>query len=203
MSHDRSLLGSNEAFGMSDTIDPAERFKSIAALAASPPITKGEVISALQGVTDETARTQAVADLVAKKTPLTSTTATPLAQNAVQAGKKDGGGDDDGKTADTLLGSLSTLGGDSLQLSDPVMLWPAARLVFAIGLSLISAGAAGVIANRNQTSDAFNIPLAVVSVGALVIALILVMGYKNVTITKGNASSGKTDGAADSGSTAS
>ncbi|MGH3155191.1 MAG: hypothetical protein ACRDNF_01235, partial [Streptosporangiaceae bacterium] len=122
-----------------------------------------------------------------KNTSLTEALAKPIADEAVSAGTT-AGGTDDSKTADSVLDKLGSVSGDSLTLSDPVMLWPWARLAGAVLFIATGVVSALFIYGRNETSSAYNVPLAVIAVAALLAALILIMGYKNVTISKGSSS---------------
>jgi hypothetical protein len=179
---------------MSTPIDPVSRFMSMVqgTISAVPTaVSKTDLLGALEGKNDPDQRTDALAEVVAKKTSLTEDAAKPIAKAAVNAGQAAADGDKDNKTADTLLSNLGGIGGDSLQLSDPVMLWPWARAAGAALLLIICALAAVFIFNRNSTSSDYDVSLAVVSVAALIAALILVMGYKNVTISKGSQASSK------------
>lgn len=75
-----------------------------------------------------------------------------------------------------------------VELSDPVMLWPGARLIVSILLWLtvvLSVIFLFVIAEGPGTATAGYIALAVVGAVSLLGAIVLVMGYKNVTIKGG------------------
>jgi hypothetical protein len=161
----------------SSSIDPVARFKSM----ATPTVSRDGIVAALNSKPAD--QKGAVVDFLTKNSTLTEDEASPIAEAAVKAG-----GGDASKTADNVMTSLGGFSGDSLSLSDPVMLWPWARATAAVVLLAISVLAAVFIFGRHLTSNDYNVPLAVIAVAALLAALILVMGYKNVTISKGSGS---------------
>ncbi len=79
-----------------------------------------------------------------------------------------------------------------IELSDPVMLKPWARVAFAVLLFVALVGCIAcitVLGDRPRTAGSALVGLAVVGVLALIGILVLVMGYKNVTIKGGPAKS--------------
>jgi hypothetical protein len=126
-----------------------------------------------------------ITSALAKNSSLTETQARPVAKAAVKAAGAKATND---QMADSVMSSLGGFSGDSLQLSSPVMLWPWARAVASLLLLLTSGLCAGFIFGGSSTTGNYNVTLAVIGVAALLAAVILVMGYKNVTISKGTGS---------------
>ena len=182
-------------------IDPINKFKQLRGPGAQVSVQRADLVAALEGKSPDEDLTPIVTDFLTKNTSLTESTAKPLAAAAAAEGKA-AGGDVASKTADSVLGKLSELdgtAGDSLELSDPVMLWPWARMIGAllfIGAGIVSAV---FIFYRNRADTGYNVPLTVVAVAALLAALILIMGYKNVTISKGSSSGSGSSGSKDQG----
>lgn len=77
-------------------------------------------------------------------------------------------------------------GSANVELSDPVMLEPIFRVLFAAFMSVIFAGCVvcvTIVGNESSTQESALIGLVVLGVLALVAVLVLVMGYKNVKIS--------------------
>lgn len=97
--------------------------------------------------------------------------------------------------ADAVSKAVTSATGASanIELSDPVMLSPVARVVFAGLLCAALLACVGCIAGLGESSSTQSsalISLAVVAVLCLVGILVLVMGYKNVTIKGGPPTAG-------------
>lgn len=164
--------------------DPTVRFARVAALTApaSPelaPSVLEEIIQKAGG--DAGNQVTAVAEHVAANSGLSVTQAKPMVKAAVE-GKTDD--KEKAQAASAAVGGAVGAGAE-VELSDPVMLTPPARVVFA-GLFVVALMAcigiiAGIGKEANPQESAL-ITLAVLGGLSLVAILVLVMGYKNVTI---------------------
>ncbi len=164
--------------------DPTTRFARVAALTA--PVSPELAPSVLEEIiekagSDADNQATAVAEHVAAHTELSATQAKPIVKAAVE-GKTDD--KEKAEAASAAVGGAVGIGAD-IELSDPVMLTPAARVVFA-GLFVVALLACiGFIAGIGKEADPQEstlITLAVLGGLSLVAILVLVMGYKNVTI---------------------
>jgi len=93
----------------------------------------------------------------------------------------------DASAVSDAAAAATAISGD-VELSDPVMLWPWARCTFA-ALLVIALGGSGWLAYQlandssgNSVSAWAYAALTVTAVVSFVGALVLIMGYKNVTI---------------------
>jgi hypothetical protein len=171
--------------------DPVERYQRLVALTTpTPPELTADglepVIQAAGG--QPAAEVAALSRHVAEHSGLTAAQARPLVSAAI------GGQAAPRAKAEAVSGALASAAGLSanIQLSDPVMLAPWARFVFAGVLFTVAGGCVGCItalSEQSATQGSALIGLAVIGVLALIGILVLVMGYKNVTI-KGGPSTG-------------
>lgn len=179
----------------SSSIDPVVQFRTLAA----PKVSRSDILTALNSPGSSSPEDR-ITNALATNSSLTADQARPIAKAAVQAASNESSQDTaNSKMADNVMASLGGFSGDSLQLSSPVMLWPWARAVASLLLLLISGLCAGFIFGGGSTTNGnYNVTLAVVAVAALLAAVILVMGYKNVTISKGTGSGSGSPGSAGS-----
>lgn len=161
--------------------DPVSRFHDL--LAVTPSLPAELRPQALRPIIDQGGNVEAN---LAQQIALHSRLDLPRAQALVH-GSLPAQGDSAAKAAavSQAASSAVTFSGE-VDLSDPVMLWPGARLAFGIvfGLALAASTVFIFILARQKTdpSTAAYVSLAVSSALALIGVLILVMGYKNVTI---------------------
>jgi hypothetical protein len=196
--------------------DPITQFGELAAILGATAI-PGEIVqSALKGVINDREPEEAKEDLIShitSNTSLTRPVTEGLVTNAIAKASKVA--DTPGapavtpeakkaKKVDTVTKDLSdTLSNLSsadyaLELTNPSMLYGAARGWFALALLIVAGGAAYFLgqqpaATANQLTSDQAIALGVVAGLAVLAALILVMGYKNVVI-KGTRGAGATTG---------
>jgi hypothetical protein len=174
---------------MSDYTDPISRYKEL--LSSVPPSTPNAELSApaLQQVIDDAKSAsldprEKLAEHIALNSGLSKKSATAVVDRASPSGTPDA-------TKVSSAASAAAAISADVELSDPVMLWPAARCVFASVLIVILGGVAGLcyqLANgspANPVSAWAYATLAVTGAVSFIGALVLIMGYKNVTI-KGN-----------------
>jgi hypothetical protein len=172
--------------------DPIDRYVTLVRLvsqgsspspALTPDAIQGVITATGQPATSEAAAT-AVAEHVAKNSNLTAAQAKPRIAAALQTP-----GTDQDKTAaasDAVTGA-GGISGD-IELSDPVMLKPPARIVFAALLFvalLLTIVVILILGDDQPAPSAALISLGIIAVLTTVGILVLVMGYKNVTIKGG------------------
>jgi hypothetical protein len=174
--------------------DPVARFEKVVALTA--PASPDLAPDALQPVIERSgdgmaAEAAAVSEHVAKHSRLTVTQVKPALEAALKE-KTDPKAKAD---AASKAVAAATGPGADIELSDPVMLLPGWRALFASLLLVALLGCVGCITalgNESAPQESALISLAVLGGLSLVGILVLVMGYKNVTIkgTGPSASSG-------------
>ncbi len=169
--------------------DPVARFGKLMALSAAPrsklaPDTLESVINSAGG--DAADQVTAVATHVATDTPLTLGQARPLVRAAMA------GAPDTPAKAQAVSEAVTAAGlTGNIELSDPVMLAPWARAVSGGLLFVALAACIACITSLGEKANSAGsalIGLSIVGVLALVGTLVLVMGYKNVTIKGGSSS---------------
>jgi len=177
-----------------DDLDPIKRFNRIWAAQSQrvvqAPIAPSDierVITSAQSSNEDPS--SATVNYLAFNTALTKADAQQVVSDAGGSGV--GGGTPDPKQVAAGAAALTGFGGE-VALSDPVMLWPAARVVFGaifaitLFLSLLFANDLANKAPAKQPESGW--AYGALGIGAAVSVLgilILVMGYKSVTI-KGN-----------------
>jgi hypothetical protein len=169
------------------SLDPIERYQQLRAGVTAAPDPKS-----LQTVIDSAKSgggnvVDMLAEHVALHTNLTKPDATKVVEGAAKAadGTPDAGSVSNAAAAAAAAAGLS----GELDLSDPVMLWPAARVVFASLLLVILGGTlwltfhlADKPLSSQPTSSWAWVPLLVGIIASVIGVLVLVMGYKSVTI---------------------
>lgn len=171
--------------------DPIDRYvtlvKLVSQVNSSPALTpeaiQGVITATGQPATSDAAAT-AVAEHVAQNSNLTAAQAKPRVAAALQTA-----GTDQDKTAAAshAVTGASGITGD-IELSDPVMLKPPARIVFAALLFialLVTIVVILILGDDQPAPSAALISLGIIAVLTTVGILVLVMGYKNVTIKGG------------------
>jgi hypothetical protein len=177
-----------------DYTNPIKRFQSVLALAngaggsRSAALEPAQLATVIQGAAND----QAVPIDLARHVVLNSTLTQSAARTLVNAALPPNGTLQEKANAVSAAVSSTGFNGD-LEFSDPVMLWPMARVGFAIALATVLALSIVFIfvitAISSKQPTAAYVSLAV-SAGMCVIGLlVLVMGYKNVTIKGGNSTS--------------
>jgi hypothetical protein len=174
--------------------DPVERYGRLIALTAPAPsaqsaLNPDSLEPIIQAAGDQhVAQALAVSDHVALHSALTARQALPLVSGAMQ-----GQAGPEAKAqavSQALGGSVGATG--TIELSDPVMLAPWARAGFACSL-VVTLGACivciTVLGKQSGTPGSAFVGLSITGVLALIGILVLVMGYKSVTI-KGGPSTG-------------
>ena len=171
------------------SLDPIERYQQLRAGLATTP-TKMPDAATLQGVIDRARGAggnvgDTLAEHLAQNTILTKSAAAEVVDNAPKA---DDGTPDAAAVSQGAAAAAAALSG-KLDLSDPVMLWPAARAVFAALLVVILAGTLWFtfhLADKSATAQPSSswawVPLLVGIIASVIGILVLVMGYKSVTI---------------------
>lgn len=174
--------------------DPVERYARLVALSAPAASAQGELDPAslepiIQAAGDQHgAQALAVSNHVADHTALTASQALPLVSGAMQSQT---GPKAKAEAVSRAVGGSAGVTGN-IELSDPVMLAPWARAVFACLLFLALVGCIvciTVLGKRSGTPGSALVGLSITGVLASIGILVLVMGYKNVTI-KGGPSTG-------------
>ena len=172
--------------------DPIDRYVTLVRLvsqgsspspALSPDAIQGVITATGQPATSEAAAT-AVAEHVAKHSNLTAAQAKPRVAAALQTPGTDQ--DKIAAASDAVTGA-GGISGD-IELSDPVMLKPPARIVFAALLFvalLLTIVVILILGDDQPAPSAALISLGIIAVLTTVGILVLVMGYKNVTIKGG------------------
>ena len=170
--------------------DPVERYEKLLALSAPPaaPL-KPEVLEGVINQGDDDV--SALSKHVAEHTNLSLAQATPVVEAALEKTTKEGKTEPKDK-AEAVSKATAGLTGASanVELSDPVMLEPVYRAIFAGALSLIFALCIGLIGSEAAESEASVIGLSVLGTLSLIAVLVLVMGYKNVKISGAGPSAG-------------
>lgn len=195
-------------------VDPADRFAAVAvALACPAAISVADlhqvIASAAQPsgpgpgpALDSPPVVEAVAQHVAQHSVLTaqaaralvlpilqgaqarSTSSAPEADPGKKAAAKEGAAH---QAAHDIAAALPAINGD-IELGDPVMLNSTARIGFAGVFALFIAAAValiGLLGLQQPASSSAALGLMVLGLLSLVAVLVLVMGYKNVTIKGG------------------
>ena len=179
--------------------DPTARYKELvdAVGATMPPVSSlnaltGAIQSALDAAGTGEPDLDAVASVIAQHTPFTAEQAKPIVAAAMTRGTNPAASIAAATTSAAFV--IPTI-----SLSDPVMLGPKARLVFSWMLSAVLSGtivSIVLLAAFNTSAAAPYTVLGVLSGLSLLAMVVLVMGYKSVTISGGsssgsNSSSGK------------
>jgi hypothetical protein len=171
--------------------DPIERFQLLRAGTAVPDELTPDKIQGVIGPNGD--QLTDVAAHIAKNTALTPTQATALVEKAVKGVKGKANADPKTKAAAVSKAATNATSATAdIELSDPVMLKPAGRVAFAGVLCLALAGcivSLALLGDKASKQGSALVGLTVVGVLALVGILVLVMGYKNVTIKGGPPSS--------------
>jgi hypothetical protein len=159
--------------------DPVQRFTPIAqAFSGSQAALSEEAMrTAMEGKATDDERTTAAASQIAAHSSLTEQQAKAAIASKVQAAPAP----DQPKAASDAAAAAVAGATADVELSDPVMLKSGGRVAFAAIQALIVALSAVLLAFRDMANDA-SIGLAVVAVLNSIGILVLVMGYKNVTI---------------------
>lgn len=173
-------------------VDPVARYQRLVAARAVSTATSP---TSLQAVIDDEQQHPQPNIAGALAVHLANTTSLTLSEAQDVVGKSLPTGGSAATKADAVSKAATTAAGVSgdVELSDPVMLWPWARVVFAVvltGVVVLSIVLAYLLAIRSggsTVSAAAYVALAVVGALCLVGVLVLVMGYKNVTIKGGTA----------------
>jgi hypothetical protein len=169
------------------SVDPADRYRDIAATAGrtSPAtVSQDEISRLISGTCSQEEQVAVLAGRVAERSALTLDQATNVVTHALPSV---------GSTQEraSSVGSAITEATASadIELSDPVMLAPAARLASTVAFFVLAAGSllltwrlALRAGSHNGVSSSTYIAVAIVGGLCLLGALVLVMGYKNVTI---------------------
>ncbi len=177
-----------------DYTDPIKRFQSVIALtngsggARPAALEPAQLATVIQGAAND----QAVPVDLARHVALNSTLTQTAAQTLVNAALPASGTSQEKANAVSAAISSTGFRGD-VQFSDPVMLWPMARVCFTIALaSVLALGVVFIFvitAISSKQPTAAYVSLAVCAGMCVIGVLVLVMGYKNVTIKGGNSTS--------------
>ena len=133
--------------------------------------------TAMEGASSAEAKTDAAARQIASNSTLTEAQARAAIASKVNAVSDDA----KPKAASDAAAAAGAGAAADIELSDPVMLRSEGRVAFAAVQALIVALSAILLAFRDMSNDAA-IGLAVVAVLNSIGILVLVMGYKTVTI---------------------
>lgn len=198
-----------KGMAMADYTDPISRFSEAVSIAnqardgSSARITPKDLAELIpaDGVgsgANRSATIQSLSAHVSQHTSLTAYSASALLESAIP---KDASKDVAASTASTAVaGSIPSA---DVELSDPVMLWPPARVAFSAVLVVLLGVSVWLIyklANSSVTVSGASpssqnivpttgfVALIVIGVLSLIGVLVLVMGYKNVTIKSGASS---------------
>lgn len=198
-----------KGMAMADYTDPISRFSEAVSIAnqardgSSARITPKDLAELIpaDGVgsgANRSATIQTLSAHVSQHTSLTAYSASALLESAIP---KDASKDVAASTASTAVaGSIPSA---DVELSDPVMLWPPARVAFSAVLVVLLGVSVWLIyklANSSVTVSGASpssqnivpttgfVALIVIGVLSLIGVLVLVMGYKNVTIKSGASS---------------
>src|ERR1700751_3302077 len=139
---------------MSSYTDPISRYNDLISALPQPAPNEALTAPALQKVIDDARNTnvdprEKLAEHIALNSPLSRDSAKALVNKASPTGTPDAG-----KVSNAA--SAAAISAD-VELSDPVMLWPAARCVFASVLIVILGGAAGLAYQLANGSSGQNI----------------------------------------------
>ena len=179
---------------MPSSIDPIERYRDL--VESTPKLTPAEVRAPALAplITQAEQAHQPVVDALASHVASFTTLTTEQAKNVVSnALPAQGTSDDKAQSVSTAVAAAAGMTAD-IEFSDPVMLWPEARLIFGAlltGVLVLSIVFSYLLANRstgNAVSSATYVCLAIAGGLCLIGILVLVMGYKNVTIKGGSPS---------------
>ncbi len=171
---------------MSSYTDPIIRYNELLSALPKPTLNEELTEPALQKVIDDATNAsldprEKLAEHIALNSSLSTDKAKALVNAASPTGTPDASKVSNAASAATAISA-------DVELSDPVMLWPAARCVFASLLIIILGGAAGLAYALANGSSGNNISawayatLAVTAAVSFIGAIVLIMGYKNVTI---------------------
>ncbi len=168
--------------------DPVARYAQLVSLSAQPgpglkPDTLEQVITRARGG-DEVS---ALSEHLAEHSRLTLEQAKPVVKAALDQTAAEGETDPKAKATAVSKAAAGAAGASAnIELSDPVMLEPLYRIIFAGLLFLVFVGCVACITTLGSESSAQEsalIGLAILGVLALIAILVLVMGYKNVKIS--------------------
>jgi hypothetical protein len=168
--------------------DPVTRYAQLVALGAqtSPELTP----DALEQVIAEAPGGDEVSSLsehLAEHSRLTLEQAKPVVKAALDQTTAEGRTDPKAKATAVSDAAAGAAGASAnVELSDPVMLEPLYRIIFAGLLFLAFVGCVACITtlgNESSAQESALIGLAILGVLALIAILVLVMGYKNVKIS--------------------
>lgn len=160
--------------------DPVERFArvALAASGSNPGLSEDALGAVMAGKPDDDAKTDAAATQIAANSALTKAQAKAVIAPKIKAAADSKAKAKDASEAATAAAASATA---DIELSDPVMLKPAARVVVAVVQAAIVGLAAVLLALKGMSNDRA-IGLSVVAVLNSIGILVLVMGYKNVTL---------------------
>lgn len=166
--------------------DPIARYEKLVASATprAAPVSPGLEPATLYPIIQATSerpgsQVSALSEHLARHSRLTFAEAHPMVANAIAAHT------DPTAKAEAVSRVVASATSANIELSDPVMLNPGARVVFAgllFAALLACIGCIAVLGETSSTAGSALIGLAVVAVLCLIGILVLVMGYKNVTI---------------------
>jgi hypothetical protein len=165
-----------------DYTNPVQQFRDLVFYVSAPPAAlQPEALSRVIEQSGPDQAASALAEYIAMNSRLDLAKSQALVQDSLPAQ----GGAMARATAVSQAAMAASVSGD-VELHDPVMLWPWARLVFSF---ILVAALIGTILfifvlghQKSPAPTATYVCLAVAGGLALVGLLILVMGYKNVTI---------------------
>ena len=174
--------------------DPSDRFKEIAGIGATST-TQNDAVSpaAIEEVIQHQRQANgtagdistAISRHVALNTLLTEPVAQQVVASAMASGSNGTGAASDSASAKAVSAAVSQMGvSGNVSLSDPAMLGPIPRLAAAALLGVIGILSVGYEANLAPTTGwGAYVALTIGSVLSILGVLILVMGYKTVTIS--------------------
>jgi len=177
--------------------DPIERYERLVARTtpANPELTPDALTPIIETAgADPAKEVSALSSKVAEQSGLTVAQAQPVVKAALDKAAQESQTDPTAKASTVSKAVAGAMGASAdIELSDPVMLKPGPRVVFAALLFVALVGCVGcitVLGNESSTRESAFVGLAVLGVLALIGILVLVMGYKNVTIKGGAPSTG-------------
>ena len=173
--------------------DPVERYERLLALSSPAPATlKTEALEGVIGKGEDDVT--ALSRHVAEHSNLSLAQATPVVKAALEKTKQEGKTETKDKAEAVSKATAGLSGGSAnVELSDPVMLEPVYRVLFAAVMSGVFAACVAcvaIIGSEAGTEESALIGLSVLGVLALIAVLVLVMGYKNVKISGAGPSAG-------------
>jgi hypothetical protein len=160
----------------------ADRYKNLMAMLAPtsrPELSKAELQQVIEGANGNVA--QALSQHIVANTPLTVDKVEPKVNAALAS--LPAGADSAAQAEATKQAVTQLVPKVNLELSEAVMLNGTVRTVFAAIFTLIFVGGTSMIVGvgtEAHPSETTLIALVIVTVLALVVALVLVMGYKSV-----------------------